>query len=352
VPEAGQPSGYRVWLPAIFADGEFYLFDMALGLPIPGPGGEGIATLAQVREQPELLQPMATEEFPYRLKPDDLETVTALVVADEQALSKRMLAVESHLAGDERLLLTVPSEELVDRLKQSDQVSGVLLWQRPFAIAAERIAPIPPASQQAVAEQMRPFEFNVPGRAVNPLWAGRLLQFRGEFDGKEGARAELLAAREAIQIASQLPDPNQFTAEQIQVILAARLIATDWLAHISFETEQYDNAAEFFGPRLMMAFRSIRPTESNAMYGELLRSIQASARYNYGRSFEAAERIPEAVFNYDVDHSPNRPASLLRRQRLMASLSEDDRAELERQVKQLRQQMETLQSGGDQPGGE
>ena len=39
---------------------DIYLFDTRLGLPLPGPGGNGIATLAQLREQADLLTRIVT----------------------------------------------------------------------------------------------------------------------------------------------------------------------------------------------------------------------------------------------------------------------------------------------------
>ena len=49
--------GVRLWAcGVVIGDGkEVYLFDPHLGLPLPGPKGEGIATLAQAREQPDVL---------------------------------------------------------------------------------------------------------------------------------------------------------------------------------------------------------------------------------------------------------------------------------------------------------
>ena len=38
---------------------EVYLFDPRLGRALPGPGGQGVATLSDVRKQPELLNPVA-----------------------------------------------------------------------------------------------------------------------------------------------------------------------------------------------------------------------------------------------------------------------------------------------------
>lgn len=339
VPDAGRPGGYREWLPAVFHDGEFYLFDMALGLPIPGPQGEGIATLAQVRQQPDLLAQMETADFPYRIQPAQLDEVVALIVGSDQGFSKRMQAVENNLAGDERLVLTTHTDDLVEQLNQSDQLAAVRLWERPFRIAAERAGPLPASSKQAVAQQMRPFELNVAGLSVNPLWAGRLLQFRGDLDGKESARGHLLAARETVQDV----DPRQLSAADRELRPVLRLMATYWLGHISYQTEQYEPAVEFFGPRLLLAFHSISPRPDDALYDALLRSIQSAASYNFGRSFEALGNHPQAIVFYDRDFSANRPASLLRKQRLLASLDEEQRQQVLEEAAEIQQKLEEAQ---------
>src|SRR5262249_2233607 len=45
--------GRRYWVAGALVDKEIYLFDTRLGLPLPGPNGNGAATLTQVRSQPE-----------------------------------------------------------------------------------------------------------------------------------------------------------------------------------------------------------------------------------------------------------------------------------------------------------
>ena len=44
-----------VWLPALLLGDELYLFDMRLGVPVPGPDGRGVATLSQVLSDPHVL---------------------------------------------------------------------------------------------------------------------------------------------------------------------------------------------------------------------------------------------------------------------------------------------------------
>ncbi len=46
----------RPWLPAVLIEDQLYLFDTELGLPIRVPGGGGIATLAQVRQDSGILR--------------------------------------------------------------------------------------------------------------------------------------------------------------------------------------------------------------------------------------------------------------------------------------------------------
>ena len=46
-PIAKSGSNRRPWVAALFSSDDFYLFDFTYGLPIPGPNGEGIATLRQ-----------------------------------------------------------------------------------------------------------------------------------------------------------------------------------------------------------------------------------------------------------------------------------------------------------------
>src|SRR5262249_6067607 len=76
----GDPARY--WLPGVFVKekdrSEIYLFDTRLGMPLPGPGGKGIATLSQVRDKKSdgdkashaLDQLNLDETCPYDLTPD------------------------------------------------------------------------------------------------------------------------------------------------------------------------------------------------------------------------------------------------------------------------------------------
>ncbi|HEV3115409.1 MAG TPA: hypothetical protein VGY58_00055, partial [Gemmataceae bacterium] len=51
----GEPA-VRYWIPGALVNNEIYLFDTRLGMPLPGRKGKGIATLDQVRNDPEALR--------------------------------------------------------------------------------------------------------------------------------------------------------------------------------------------------------------------------------------------------------------------------------------------------------
>jgi hypothetical protein len=60
-----EPAGQRLWACGVAAEVDkkrnLYLFDPRLGLPLPGPGGRGIATLAAARTGPAMLAQLTVE---------------------------------------------------------------------------------------------------------------------------------------------------------------------------------------------------------------------------------------------------------------------------------------------------
>ena len=100
----------RLWLPALYVDGELYLFDVRLGLPIAGPDGKPVATLKDVLADEKLLRSMDLD--PQRLYPvtaEDLQHIVALVEASPMYISHRMQLVESEIPGKETLVLAATS---------------------------------------------------------------------------------------------------------------------------------------------------------------------------------------------------------------------------------------------------
>ncbi|HEY7424273.1 MAG TPA: hypothetical protein VH682_08610, partial [Gemmataceae bacterium] len=83
----------RFWACGVVAgDGkDVYLFDPRLGLPLPGPKGQGIATLAEIRKDPEILAPLnVNEKQRYDVTPEQARSAQAQFICPLSALSPRM----------------------------------------------------------------------------------------------------------------------------------------------------------------------------------------------------------------------------------------------------------------------
>ncbi len=100
----------RRWLGVLVEkepEADVYLFDARLGRPVPGPGNKGVATLAQVRRQPELLLPGWTTDK----EPPQLEISLACPLS---ALAPRLKYLEDILMPQDQVKLAV-TQPLVQR---------------------------------------------------------------------------------------------------------------------------------------------------------------------------------------------------------------------------------------------
>ncbi len=121
------------------SDGKLYLFDTRLGLPIPGKDGQGVATLAELQADPALLRQLDLDDSTYPVTAEQLQHVTAHVVADPFDLSRRAAAIEAKLSGDDRLALTVSPSDLAEKLKSVPGIAGVELWDFPFRTLRDQL---------------------------------------------------------------------------------------------------------------------------------------------------------------------------------------------------------------------
>ena len=117
----------RPWAVAVLIEGKLYLFEPALGLPIPGPGKIGRdrggrldirpATLAEVAADDGLLRRLdQPRTSPYPLKAADLSRIVFLIEASPQYLAKRMQLIESRLTGKQKMALTAAPTATAHRL--------------------------------------------------------------------------------------------------------------------------------------------------------------------------------------------------------------------------------------------
>ena len=128
----------RPWAVALSIGGQLYLFDTKLGLPIPGPKPGTIATLSEVKANPELLDSLdlrvdesLRDDTQYWVKEKDLASLKAKIYVTPESLSLRMWELENNLTGDRRLKLTNKPSELAARLPKIDGLQ-VELWDIAF----------------------------------------------------------------------------------------------------------------------------------------------------------------------------------------------------------------------------
>jgi hypothetical protein len=127
--ESSQGLG-RDWVPGARIDNDIYLFDTRLGLPLPGPGGKGIATLAQVRAGLDLRQVLKVQDkYPYDIGPEQGRQAAVQVAYSLSSLARRMEFLQNYLAGSDRINLWV---DPVARWKRLQAVAGaVQAWNSP-----------------------------------------------------------------------------------------------------------------------------------------------------------------------------------------------------------------------------
>ena len=93
----------RLWACGVaIGSGEsgLYLFDPRLGLPIPGPRGEGVATLAQFVNDPTISQQLSTDKLSYDVRPEQARKAELELVIPLSALAPRVEFLQTRLLRD------------------------------------------------------------------------------------------------------------------------------------------------------------------------------------------------------------------------------------------------------------
>ena len=314
----------KPWVVGVLLNDDVYLFDAEVGLPLPGQGGRGIATLAEVVADPELLRQMnISEGQPYRAQPADMESLEILLAVAPTEMSKRMLLLSERFEDSAHLNVYVDVNQLAQRLKTIPALKSsiVALWRVPFECylyALGRGLRMNRDKAFAIENQRDMYLLNIP----SPLQFARRLQFQGDLDAtteKQGATALLLSARQpqraidelmyssdlqrAAGIAETLsPDPVA-RRDQLETYASfyqrLRDNVTYWLGLIQYEKRDYETALDW------LQERTLESTHENPW--------QQGSRYNVGRCYEALGKYGEAIkFYRDGNSSPQYEGNLLR----------------------------------------
>jgi len=299
----------KVRLAGVHLDGNLFLFDPALGLPIPGPDGEGVATLAQVASDDNLLRQLDLPDEPYPATSEDFANVVAFIEASPVYLSRRMELIESEWAGTKRFVLTVDASALAASLGAVEHVADARLWPLPYERLRQE-SRYTRSSPRDLRIALEPF-----GGEQGPLMQGRLLHLAGRYaadsgdeDDREQRNANLLYLRvrppeselRALESDETLdPTKREYV---VQLLRRTKANATYWLGLVAFERENYTTAIDF------LKIRTLKENPKGPW--------TAGARYNLGRTYEAMGEFEEAIAAYESDDSPQRHGSRLRAARL------------------------------------
>lgn len=320
----------RAWLPAAVIEGEAYLFEPAYGMPVPGPGGVGIATARQAAADASILQSLSLPDHPYPLQAGDVQRLVPLVAADPWSLGGRPAAMTAALERLRGPRAAVDASALLDRARLavpgSDQ-DRVGLWEFPFETLARRRAD-PDRVGAAVQADLGPLiiatlpsvlksyggqrpdagvgrdgeHFDVQDRQdgprfLRPLFAGRVREFRGDVTG---AREAYMAARpSAGEIAAAVASAPAETRDGLKrAIDRMREDAGYWLGIMSLAAGEDRPAVDFLERVTLGEHPEGRWTDA--------------ARVNLADALIGLGQIKEAAVLLRADQSPQRYGSRLR----------------------------------------
>ena len=311
----GEDAEIRDWIPALVADGQLYLFEPRLGLPVPGPDGHGVATLKQALDQPEILANLDVPDFPYPVHQEQLQNARrfALLEASPLYLSHRGQILQSQVPSNRRPVLSTNPTTVAERVQKAagDQVQGVKLWQRPYRNLVE-MEQLAEPSQRQLENLLRPFEL------AATLWNGRVKQVRGQLEGSEGALHYYLESHppdEIIDTAPGLTEPLR------RAWHLAKGHAEYWFGVIDEERGNHLSAMKHLYRWLES---SKHTTFRSGAYYTLGRACESLAlkEQQAGHAEMAQEWLAKAVEAYsheEVAASPQRAGNLLRAKQLQAS---------------------------------
>jgi tetratricopeptide (TPR) repeat protein len=277
------------YLPALYTNGQLYLFDFQLGLPIPGPEGKGVATLEQARADDGLLRRLDLEDAPYPVTAEVLKTGKLFIVADTFSLSRRAAQLEAALVGEDHIAISDKPTELATKLKTVPVAEGIALWEVPFRTLVRQLT-IGKAERHEEALAFEPF-------AIRPaFWKARTRQFQGRRKapnrpGEDAIDDHQEAARLFMSRSVRPTDEHikeAASSDERRVNSSAKRDATYWLGLLSYDDGKFAVAADW-----------LRRPELNTADSPW----RTGALYNLARCLEAEGKLDEAIQILESDSS-------------------------------------------------
>jgi hypothetical protein len=312
-PGQGDGDAKSPLLAAALIEDQLYLFDPALGLPLPGPDGAAdVGTLAELAANDDLLRQFDVgDTLTYPLTANQLDDAMALVVASPLQLSRRTALLEARIEGEDFVELATDAAALAERVAKLPHIGGVQLWEQPFqARHDEATMPNVPNEEKRQWRDLAAAEF-APFAERPLLWKARVLHFQGNKGIRAAERSDPLAeAREGHADAAVLyqdptvrpPDARlaKLAEAKRTVYEAAKSAASYWLGLLCYSRGDYEVAAQWLGER--------------SLEREPQGKWASGARYNLARTYEMQERSADAIKLLEAtpEGDPQREGNLVR----------------------------------------
>ncbi len=294
---------YRLDLHALIDD-QVYLFDARLGLEIPGPDGEGVATLEEALADPVILERMNLPGLaPYGTSRASLLSsptkIGILIDSSPGYSSPKMKLLQAELSGKHRTILYRDPADERDQFARAlrDHAGLISLWSIPLEVDTRLFTD----ARYVESIQASLFLF----RAEWPLLYARVKQLRGEFD----QAIEDYATFRFNENTPMVNKKKQVIPKEVQEGLDA--YATYYLALAKLEQNDLPNAKRMFEQTLKLL---PEPGPNQPYYTMFRRGANA----NLGRIYEI-EKNPARAIAYYTQRNPTQQyvGNLLRARELV-----------------------------------
>lgn len=165
----GETGEDQPWAVGVAIGDQYFMFDTRLGLPIMTEKIGTIATLKQIRSQPELISSLdlttdesLEDDTQYWVRPEQLDELSALVYVTPESISRRMKALESLLVGKNRMQLSWSGDSISSRLPKLDNVTNKS-WDIAFTTHEFRAAvaeALEQTSNNVISDKLRWHQIN------------------------------------------------------------------------------------------------------------------------------------------------------------------------------------------------
>lgn len=229
------------WVAGALINKKIYLFDSRVGLPVPGPGGVGVANLDDAIAIPEVLAALDLPGRSYATTRADLAAgkIRVLIESSLGMLSPRMRLLQLNLVGKNRMVLFRDPSEQAAAFQESigSRCEKVELWNLPLEVEYRLF-------NDGMFVRSALFTLQV-FEAKWPLLAARLTQLRGDLAESVQRYVAFRFAENTLETDGKTPIPHQ-----VQQIMD--MFATYYLALGQLDRNDKDQARFLFNETLRL----------------------------------------------------------------------------------------------------